>query len=614
MQHRPSVVSSRLPGLPILLLELFGITACGVTIAPPEDQASDDIVTYPATSLGLDAFSPNGRIQPHGAPTTYHFEYGPTESYGTTTADRTLAPRLAAYYHESFDAGRGGWRGGDPDPAVGDFVQVPTGGVSGGFARYREPTGNDLNHIDGIGTLHLASYFYPGEFDLDAPSAALGGADPDFRDARVSMAVRGVDWVPSGSELLWWSQSDIRHGEAGDVRFSNWAHTGTFLSDSLVSGNWEQVDYRLHNDTTEWTYAGTNREFADSNDHHVYFYDSIDDVLGHLDIDFFHLLAYVDVERTPTGSIDFDEFEVAYRNHSLLLDSNGGRLVGPAGAEPLTDGWRFGAGHTWQSAAFPTAPVELVYTFADPVTIQRIQIHNDPDRPSSDVEVLVSTDGTTWDTIAAGTLPERSPDGPNFAYLLWKGPGTEPTDPNAPPTGLAARATQLKVRILGGYRADAWGLGEVEVFGTGARLGTDDDWYRVNDDITGLAGGATYHYRLVTEADGITSYGNDQVFTVPADSKPEVTTCDAYRIGGASARLQCRVNTLGAEAQIHFEYGLDTSYGSETPARRAGPEITPRTLVATLADLTPGATYHYRLVAVGVAGTTNGADGTFVAR
>lgn len=594
----------------------------GDVTSPDDTPADNDVpanalaeaVTYPATSLGLAAFSPNGRIQPHGAPTTYHFEYGATQNYGAVTPTRTLAPRLAAYYAESWDSGRGGWRGGDPGPSQPDFTYLPAGGMSGGFVRYREPTGNDYNHVDGIGTLHLVSYFYPGEFDLDAPSAALGGADPDFRDARVAIALRGVDWHPGGTELLWWSQSDVRHGEAGDLRYTNWAHTGLFLTDHLLSGAWERVEYRLDNDTTQWTYAGTNREIENRYNKHVYYYDSIDDVLAHLDIDFFHLLAYADVEEDPSGAIDFDELVITYRNHSLLLGSNGGTLISPPGAEVLTDGWRFGVGHTWHSAPFPKEPVELVYRFADPVTIQRVQIHNDPEWPSAAVEVLVSSDGVGWTTIATGTLPESSPDGPNFTYLLWKGPGVDATDPNAPPWGLAASATQLKVRILGGYHADAWGLGEIEVFGDGAQLGTDDDWYRVNDDITGLDSGTTYHYRLVASVGGTTVVGGDRTFTVPADATPEVAAGAAYRIAAGGARLEARLNTLGAEAQIHFEYGPDTAYGATTEPRRAGPEITPRTVVATLSGLTAGATVHFRLVAVGSAGSTYGPDAEFVAR
>jgi hypothetical protein len=66
-------------------------------------------------------------------------------------------------------------------------------------------------------------------------------------------------------------------------------------------------------------------------------------------------------------------------------------------------------------------------------------------------------------------------------------------------------------------------------------------------------------------------------------------------------------------AQIHFEYGPDRRYGSSTEPKRAGPEVTPRTVVATLSELTPGSPVHYRLVASGADGTSYGHDATFIA-
>lgn len=574
--------------------------------------SSLEAATYPGTSLGLSAFSANGRIQPHGVATSYYFEYGATTTYGQRTSSKPMPPRLTAHYREAWDTGLGGWRGGTGD----DLSFVPSGGVSGGgFARFAEPSATDYNHVDGIGIVHLAQYWYPGIFDLDSPTGALGGSDPDLRDAKVHMFVRGNDWQPHGAELLWWSQSDIDHGATPPddllFRYSNWGHTGFLLTDALLSGSWERVDYRLYNDTTAWTYAGTNREMNAVNDRSIYFYTPLDDSLGHLDIDFFHLLAFVDPYDPPEGSIDFNDFELTYRNHSLLVPSNGGRLrTSPPGSldDPanLTDGWRNGTGRMWKSAASPKAPLELVYDFERPVIIDRVQLHQHPEWPSKDVEVLVSNDsGATWTPIVHDVIPESHPAGPNFTYLL------KPTAALAEPD-FDAPAQKLKVRILSGYRSGHWGLGEIEVFGRGAVMLPDDDWYRLNADITDLVPGQTYHYRIAAVSDGTTVVGEDRTFTVPATAKPEVTTGPATRIAPSSAKVEGRLNTLGAEASVYFEYGTDATYGATTEPKVAGPEITPRTFVGVLTGLAPGTTYHYRLVAVGAEGTTFGDDLRFV--
>lgn len=551
-------------------------------------------MTGKAAPLGLTALSVNGRIHTHGAPTSYFFEYGPTTAYGSKTSVKSVAPKLAAFYRESWTTGLGAWRGG----AGEDLVFDPAG-----FARYSEPSGIDYNHVDGIGLLHLAQYFYPGIFSADAPSAALGGTEPDLRDAKVKVRLRGNAWSPRGSELLWWIQADSTHGKPPpdrDPTFSNWAHTGHVLTDALASGNWETVEYRLENDTNAWTFAGGNVELARAE----YAYAPLDDALRRVDIDFFHMLAFVDDYDSPSGSIDFDDLQLSYRNHSLLIPSNGGRLVSspfsfddPAA---LTDGWRNGPGKMWKSGQEPEKPQEIVYAFDRPVTIDRLQIHQHDQWPSKNVEILTTQDGSNWQKLFTGILPESGSAGPGFAYLLL--------------TEVDTCAIGMKLRVLDGYKTGYWGLGEIEAFGSGAVMETDDDWYAVNADLTGFTAGATVHHRLVATSSGRTVRGPDVALQLPADATPRVETGLATRIAGATAKVEGRVNSLGREAQVYFEYGPDTSYGLETTWRRTGPEITPRTVVATVADLTPGSTVHYRLVVTGPGGTSRGADGSFVAR
>jgi hypothetical protein len=74
------------------------------------------------------------------------------------------------------------------------------------------------------------------------------------------------------------------------------------------------------------------------------------------------------------------------------------------------------------------------------------------------------------------------------------------------------------------------------------------------------------------------------------------------------------VNPEGAEVtRCVFEYGTGTAYGSELPCAPSavGGGTVPVEIGANLTNLTPGATYHYRLSATNAGGTTNGADQTF---
>lgn len=570
----------------LAVLLLLGPTLVGQAVA-----ADPTAATGPATALGLTAVSVNGIVHPRGLPTTWSFEHGPTTTYGQHTPATSLPPRLAAYYHESFDDNLAGWQ---------SWLTVShqkAGGAKNGFARFTEPSNHDHNHDNGIGTLHLVKYLYPG---IHSPTLYLGGGDPDFRDAKISVHLRGTDFKPNGSEFLFWSQSQTYLPlDRADWHRPNYAYTGTTLTDLLLDGKWHQAEYRLLNDTTKWSYGGGTRG---------YLYGPIDTALGHLNIDFFHLLACVDTQNPPTGAIDVDELSISYRNYSLLLPSNGGKLAaspaGGAGAELLTDGWRNGTDRSWRSSADPTGPQEFTWTFERPVTIKTVLLHQHAEWPAKDVEVLVSADGQAFAPLTKQVLPEvgKPPHdanavSPNWAFAIDR--------------TLNAPATALKVRVLSGYKPKHWGLGEVEVFGSGAVLRPDDDEYRVNADLGGLQPGATVHYRLVATGEWGSARGDDMTYTVPATKKPLAETGAASRLTTTTAKLEGRLNPLGEESTFWFEYGPDAQYGSKTPATRGGLQITMRSAYGHPTGLKPGTTYHYRLAVQNASGVTHGADKTF---
>ncbi|WP_445151687.1 hypothetical protein [Baekduia sp. Peel2402] len=106
--------------------------------------------------------------------------------------------------------------------------------------------------------------------------------------------------------------------------------------------------------------------------------------------------------------------------------------------------------------------------------------------------------------------------------------------------------------------------------------------------------------------------------TVSFDSAlapPNVQTGAAASITTSSAELTGTIDTYGGQTTYHFEYGPTTAYGSRVPAgdeSPAGMSRTPRVVSRPTSGLAPGTTYHFRLVATNVAGTTNGPDRTFV--
>lgn len=91
---------------------------------------------------------------------------------------------------------------------------------------------------------------------------------------------------------------------------------------------------------------------------------------------------------------------------------------------------------------------------------------------------------------------------------------------------------------------------------------------------------------------------------------PVVSAGSPLGITATSAILEGSVFTNNASAAAVFEFGKTTAYGSQASAATiTGLESVP--LAATLTGLTPGTTYHYRLVATSPDGTAATPDATF---
>jgi photosystem II stability/assembly factor-like uncharacterized protein len=145
---------------------------------------------------------------------------------------------------------------------------------------------------------------------------------------------------------------------------------------------------------------------------------------------------------------------------------------------------------------------------------------------------------------------------------------------------------------------------------TATSIGSGTSDVPVSANLSGLTRGATYHYRVVVTNGGGIAVGDDATFTVPALG-PTATTSAATGVAMTSAVLNGSVTPGGAATTYHFEWGLDTSYGNATPDGSAGSGTSPVSKSAGINSLSPGTTYHYRIVASSSAGTATGVDRTF---
>jgi hypothetical protein len=139
----------------------------------------------------------------------------------------------------------------------------------------------------------------------------------------------------------------------------------------------------------------------------------------------------------------------------------------------------------------------------------------------------------------------------------------------------------------------------------------------VTANFTGLNQESTYHYRIsATNANG-TTHGLDKTFTTHNVS--DLSTEPATDITKTTATLNGSWTNPGGNVEYKFEWGPTTSYGSEaTGSSTAAGLVKVSAPITGLAadtpdhdELTPGL-YHFRITATGPAGTTVGADRTFL--
>ncbi len=122
-----------------------------------------------------------------------------------------------------------------------------------------------------------------------------------------------------------------------------------------------------------------------------------------------------------------------------------------------------------------------------------------------------------------------------------------------------------------------------------------------------------YQFQLEATNAGGTSTGELLIFHTPAPAPPPtVVTGDADPIATTTATLHGTVNPQSNTIFTYFELGTDTTYGSISQGPTfplSGNQELP--VAGTVGGLTPGTTYHFRLVASSFTGPVVGLDHQF---
>jgi hypothetical protein len=197
-------------------------------------------------------------------------------------------------------------------------------------------------------------------------------------------------------------------------------------------------------------------------------------------------------------------------------------------------------------------------------------------------------------------------------------------------TGPAASLTSSSANVTGSVNPNgetttySFQFGKTTAYGFQTNpqsAGSGTQSQLVSGTLTGLDPGTTYHYRLIaTNASG-TTVGTDLTFTTlgtqpppPASPPPTATTRTAVGIGRTVATVRASINPRGARTTYFFEFGPTPAYGTQTARRNLASGNTARSVSARLTGLSPGQTYHYRVVATNSNGVALGQDRAFSTR
>ncbi|HET6865900.1 MAG TPA: fibronectin type III domain-containing protein, partial [Solirubrobacteraceae bacterium] len=187
-------------------------------------------------------------------------------------------------------------------------------------------------------------------------------------------------------------------------------------------------------------------------------------------------------------------------------------------------------------------------------------------------------------------------------------------------TGTATAITTTSATVSGTVNPEGQSTTYYFEYGTTTSYGTQTSMagagsgsadVKVSTAIEPLTPNTTYHYRVVaTNASG-TTLGGDVSFKTPKPPAPVVVVRHATSVTQTSAILNGTVNPAGQATGYVFEYGTTTAYGAQTPTASAGSGTKATVVSATIGALAPNTTYHFRLAATSVNGTTFSHDSSF---
>jgi hypothetical protein len=300
----------------------------------------------------------------------------------------------------------------------------------------------------------------------------------------------------------------------------------------------------------------------------------------------------------------------------------GGRVSGTPGTSVAlsADGNTAVLGDPTTGLFFAGQGLALVFSRSGSTWTEQAELESPGEHASFGDSVALSSDGNTAVIGDSGDSDAWvfTRSGSNWTQHGEKLTASGESDSFGSSVALSSTGTTA---VIGG-ESDNGNVGAAWVF---TRSGST--WTQQGEKLTasGESGAGSFGSSVALSADGRTAViggptDNGRLgavwaweFVKPRAQPPISVTSAASSLTHTTATLNGTVNpNSGSVSSCHFEYGTTEAYGlSVSCASLPGSGESPVLVTAPVAGLSPGSSYHFRLVATNSKGTSDGTDQTF---
>jgi hypothetical protein len=194
---------------------------------------------------------------------------------------------------------------------------------------------------------------------------------------------------------------------------------------------------------------------------------------------------------------------------------------------------------------------------------------------------------------------------------------SSPSVSTGSPTSVTSKSAELRGSVnpngaKTGYQFQ-WGLSNT--YGTNSRLrsaGRGTKTIPVKLGVNGLLPGTPYHFRLIAFNRVGEVFGSDRTFKTKGNPPPYAATGPTTQVSTSSATVTGVINPNGQKTSWYFQYGLSSSYSSQTVMQTVPAGTSPVPVSQQISGLASGMIFHYRIVAVNRGVTEYGNDAAFM--